>query len=113
MPAPITPRTTLEHLKREAKRWLKALQANDAAARARLQRALASLPAVPTLRDVQRALALEHGLSGWTALKHRVASDAQIRRYDAVADALVTAYCTGIVATRRISPQPTSQCCRS
>ena len=92
MPAPITPRTTLDHLKREAKRWLKSIQSNDREAVERLRRVLPSAPAAPTLRDVQHALALEHGLQGWTALKHRVASDAPMRRYDIVADALVTAY---------------------
>ncbi len=38
MPRQITPRTTLENLKKEAKRWLKALRANAVEARARLQR---------------------------------------------------------------------------
>jgi len=92
MPRQITPRTTLENLKREAKRWLKALQANAVDARTRLRRALPDAPAAPTLRDVQHALALEHGLPGWTALKNRLAADAPIRRYERVADALVTAY---------------------
>ena len=36
-------------------------------------------PATPTLRDVQHALAREHGLPGWTALKDRLAEDAPIR----------------------------------
>ena len=45
----ITPRTTLENLKREAKRWLKALRANAGEARARLERALPNAPASPTL----------------------------------------------------------------
>ncbi|MDP9279661.1 MAG: hypothetical protein M3P00_09605, partial [Gemmatimonadota bacterium] len=66
MPRQITPRTTLENLKREAKRWLKALRANVADARARLRRVLPNAPEVPTLREVQHALALEHGLPGWT-----------------------------------------------
>jgi hypothetical protein len=102
MPGPITPRTTLEHLKREAKRWLKALQANERDAIERLRRALSTIPAFPTLRDVQRALAREHGFPGWTALKNRVASDAPMRRYDIVADALVTAYRTGDPDAMRI-----------
>ena len=62
-------RTTLENLKKEAKRWLNALQTNAADARARFERALPEPPASPTLRDVQHALALEHGLPGWKALK--------------------------------------------
>ena len=72
MPRQFTPRSTLENLKREAKRWLKALRSNVAEARARLERAFPDAPAEPGLRDVQHALALEHGLAGWTALKNRL-----------------------------------------
>jgi hypothetical protein len=102
MPRQITSRTTLENLKKEAKRWLKALHANAGEARGRLQRAFPNAPTLPTLRDVQHALALEHGLPGWTALKNRIAQDAPIRRYDNVADALVTAYRTGEETAMRI-----------
>jgi len=98
----ITPRTTLENLKREAKRWLKALHANVGEARARLLRAIPDAPDVPTLRDVQHALALEHGLPGWTALRSRLAHDAPMRRYERVAEALVTAYRTGEDGAMRI-----------
>src|SRR5438067_4110418 len=65
----VTPKSSLDNLKREAKRWLKALRANVEDARARLSKALPTVPDVPTLRDVQHALALEHGLPGWSALK--------------------------------------------
>ncbi len=68
--------STLENLKKEAKRWLKALRANDGEARARLERAYPDAPAEPGLRDVQRALALEHGLAGWSALKKRLEAQA-------------------------------------
>ena len=68
--------TTLENLKKEAKRWLKALRANDREARERLRRAFPNHPAQPTLRDVQRALALERGLEGWTALKTQLEAGA-------------------------------------
>ncbi len=95
MPRQIAARTTLENLKREAKRWLKALHAGDDQAHARLLRSLPTKPATPTLRDVQHALALEHGLSGWDALKERLAQDAAMRRYDRVAEALVEAYRDG------------------
>jgi ankyrin repeat protein len=74
MPRQLTPQSTLENLKREAKRWLRALRANVAEARTRLERALPNAPSQPTLRDVQRALAREHGLSGWAALKNRLAT---------------------------------------
>lgn len=70
----LTPRSSLENLKREAKRWLKALRENDAEARARLERATPNAPAEPALRDVQLALAREHGLSGWAELKARIAN---------------------------------------
>ena len=63
--------SALDNLKKEAKRWLKALRGGDEEARARLARAYPEAPAVPSLRAIQHALALEHGLPGWTALKHR------------------------------------------
>ena len=53
---------TLDSLRKEAKRWLKALRAHDADARARYARAVPDGPAAPTLRDVQHALAREFGL---------------------------------------------------
>jgi hypothetical protein len=90
----ITRKTTVESLKREAKRWLKAIRANVADARARFARAYPRGPAEPTLRDVLRALAREYELPGWLALKARLAPDAPMRRYDKVADALVTAFRT-------------------
>lgn len=102
MSARITSRTTLDNLKREARRWLKALRANDEAARVRLLRVLPDAPAAPTLRDIQRAVALEHGLPGWLALKSRLAPNSLMRRYDEVADALVTAYRTGETDAMRI-----------
>jgi ankyrin repeat protein len=69
----LTPRSSLDNLKREATRWLKALRAHDPEARARLERAYPDAPLLPALRDVQHALAREHGLAGWMALKSAVA----------------------------------------
>ena len=69
MARPLTPGTSVEHLRKEAKRWLKALRARDSDARDRLALAWPDAPAAPGLRDVQYALALEHGLPGWPALK--------------------------------------------
>src|SRR5258705_11789545 len=66
----ITPQTTLDNLKKEAKRWLKALRANDAGACERLARIYpkgSTDPAV--LRDVQHAIALEFGYSDWRTMK--------------------------------------------
>ncbi|HEY7234951.1 MAG TPA: ankyrin repeat domain-containing protein, partial [Gemmatimonadaceae bacterium] len=70
----LTSRSSLENLKREAKRWLEALRANDPAARTRFQRAIPFPPAEPTLRDVQFALAREYGSVGWRELVARVES---------------------------------------
>ncbi len=99
----VTPATTVEALRREAKRWLHALRAHDAAAHARLARALPDAPAdPPTLRGVQHALAREHGLSGWPALTARVAAVGAARRHEEVAVALQTAYDTGDAAALRV-----------
>ena len=93
-------RRNLESLKKEAKRWLDALRSGDAAARARLRQASPDAPADPGLRDVQLAVAREHGFPGWAALKDAVASrDDEGRRalalYETKADALLEAYRTG------------------
>ena len=45
MPRPLAPGTSVEHLRKEAKRWLKALRANDPDARDRLARAWPKAPA--------------------------------------------------------------------
>jgi hypothetical protein len=99
----ITPQTTLDNLKKETKRWLKGLRANDAEARARFERAYAKAPANPGLRDVQHALALEYGLPGWTALKqaldNRVATGEQaVGKFERLANDIVTAYAAGDAA---------------
>ena len=65
----LTSATHVETLRKDAKRWLKALRAGNADARARLAAALESPPPGPGLRDVQLALAREYGLAGWTELK--------------------------------------------
>jgi uncharacterized protein len=71
---------SLESLKKEAKRWLKALREGDTAARERLRRVLPSAGAQVALREVQHALALEHGLEGWAALKEALADRALAKR---------------------------------
>jgi ankyrin repeat protein len=62
----------LDNLKKEARRWLRALRTGDEPARARLLRAFPGAPPEPTLRSVQQALAREHGLPSWAALKRQV-----------------------------------------
>src|SRR5690349_14380694 len=92
MPRSITPRTSLDHLKREAKRWLKAWRAGDRDARDRLASAWPASPAEPSLRDVQHALALEYGLPGWTALTGQIAAIAALTGVERVAESLVRAF---------------------
>jgi hypothetical protein len=100
----LPPRRNLESLKKEAKRWLDALQAGDPDARVRLARAFPDAPVTPTLRDVQHALAREHGLAGWTPLKAAIekrsaetadAGAKALALYEAKAEALLEAYRTG------------------
>ena len=59
----------LESVRKDAKRWLKALRAGDPHALARFSSAHPHRPAMPTLRDVQFALARERGFAGWNELK--------------------------------------------
>jgi ankyrin repeat protein len=105
----LTPRSSLQNLKKEAKQWLKALRANDPDARARFVRAHPHAPATPTLRDVQFALAREHGFSGWNALKahleQRLTGAAPDHR-DAAVQALLAAAGRGDAdAVRRLLDQ--------
>ena len=65
----LTSKSRIETLRKDAKRWLKALRAGDPAARSRLSAAWPKAPAEPGLRDVQHALALEYGQENWIALK--------------------------------------------
>jgi ankyrin repeat protein len=76
----LTPDASLETLKKEAKRWLKALRAGDAQARRRLIAATPAAPANPGLRDVQLALARGYGFPGWTALRQALDDLALARR---------------------------------
>ena len=60
--------TTLDNLRKHARRWLKALRAGEPEALARLARAYPGTSNPPTLRDVQHALARERGHENWIAL---------------------------------------------
>ena len=99
-----SPRRSLESLRKEAKRWLAALRADEAEAWARLRLALGDVPERPTLRLVQLALAREHGFAGWTALTEAIehtlaagrgAGEKAFARYETMAEALLEAYRTG------------------
>src|SRR5262245_15262143 len=79
----LTPDSSLETLKKEAKRWLKAMRAGDAEARRRLVVVAPAAPANPSLRDVQFALAREYGLPGWAALRAALDDLAMARRSNA------------------------------
>src|SRR4051812_36706405 len=59
----------IEGLRKQAKRWLKALRAGDPAASTKLHQWLPQASAHPGLREVQHALAREHGFESWAALK--------------------------------------------
>ena len=71
-PRQLSPQSKLDNLKKEAKRWLKALRSDDEDARARLTRVYPDAPQEPKLRYVQHALALEYGFTGWSALKKQL-----------------------------------------
>jgi hypothetical protein len=76
MPREITSATSLDNLRKEAKRWLRALRAGDAGARARLERAYPGAAPEPVLRDVQHALAREYGQESWIALTRAIGGNA-------------------------------------
>jgi hypothetical protein len=62
-------RTSLDTLKKDAKRWLKDLRAGETRAIQRLRAIWPDAPAEPALRDVQHALAREYGQESWIALR--------------------------------------------
>ena len=100
--------STLDNLRGEAKRWLKALRAMDAPARERLRRAHPSAPAIPGLRDVQHALAREHGFESWVAMKAAVTKRpaGALALYESLAQDLVRAHDDGnLLALRRLVDQ--------
>ena len=60
--------THLETLRKEAKFWLKQVRDNHSGFTKRLRLAYPAAPADPALRDIQHALAREHGHESWQAL---------------------------------------------
>jgi ankyrin repeat protein len=67
----LTTQTNLESLRKEAKRWLKALRAGDEQAAERLSRIYPG-HGNPVLRTMHHAVALEYGFPGWAALKREL-----------------------------------------
>jgi ankyrin repeat protein len=76
----LAPTATLDSVKKEAKRWLKAWIGGDADARPRLAALWPTAPGEPGLRHIQHALALDYGFAGWTGLKEALADRALTRR---------------------------------
>jgi len=77
----LPPHPNLDHLRREAKRLLRALKAGDSDTVSLLRRLRkyagtgeAEITASATLLDVQQALARDYGYDGWPALKNYVES---------------------------------------
>ncbi|UOK73338.1 ankyrin repeat domain-containing protein [Ancylobacter polymorphus] len=68
----LTSRTSVESLRKEAKRWLRALHAPSPAAANRFRAAWPDGPAEPLLRHVQHALAREYGCESWVALRQEI-----------------------------------------
>ncbi|HEY1124016.1 MAG TPA: ankyrin repeat domain-containing protein [Sphingobium sp.] len=86
----LTPQSSLESLKKEAKAWLKALRTGDTEARRRLLDILPDSPDEPGLRHVQLALAREFGLPGWADLKQALEDLAlALRSHAELADLLL------------------------
>lgn len=68
----LTPRSNVETIRRQAKRWLKEIEAGDGAALARWH--AQNQTRLPKLREVQHALAREYGFVSWAALKQELAA---------------------------------------
>jgi hypothetical protein len=96
----LTSATTLDNLKKEAKRWLKALRENDAQARQRFESAYPNAPARPVLRDAHHALAREYGVENWKELKQ--ATTGRAAEYRRLARDFVDAYEGDAAALQRL-----------
>jgi len=76
MPGQPTPAETLERLRKEAKRRLKAFQSGDERAVRWYRHTVPNAPADPTLRDMQLAVARSLDFPGWAALKRALETPA-------------------------------------
>ncbi len=76
MPGQLTPAETLERLRKEAKRRLKAFRSGDERAVRWYQDAVPNAPPDPTLRDMQLAVARSLDFPGWAELKRALATPA-------------------------------------
>lgn len=102
----LTSASTLDNLRKEAKRWLKALRENDAQARERFENAYPNTPARPGLRHVQHALAREYGRDNWkdlTQALQRSAAERSAEEYERLAQDFVNAYEGDAAALQRLN----------
>lgn len=70
----LTSRSSLEAIRRQAKRWLKEIEAGDTEAIARFRSLIQNQAGPPKLREIQHALSREYGLANWAALKQELAA---------------------------------------
>ena len=87
--------SSLDNIRREAKRWLKALREQNHTAWARLRAVHPRSPEQPVLRDVQHALAREHGFENWPAFTRALGTNLAVQQFDRLASDLVVAYDRG------------------
>lgn len=102
----LTPAATIDNLKLEAKRWLKALRKNETEARERFERAYPKHTGTPVLRDVQYALAREYGVENWkelTAAVQQAAKSRTSQAYEQAALDFVAAYGGDSAALERLN----------
>jgi hypothetical protein len=102
----LTSATTLDNLRREARRWLKALRENDPEARQRFERAYPKHTGTPVLRDLQYALARGYGFENWKELKlaiQQVARSRTTAAYEQAARDFVDAYKGDTAALERLN----------
>ena len=102
----LTSAATLDNLRQEARRWLKALRENTPDARRRFDRAYPKHTGTPVLRDVQYALAREYGFENWKELKLAVQQSARSRTaaaYEQAARDFVDAYGGDAAALDRLN----------
>jgi ankyrin repeat protein len=68
----LTPQTSLDSLRKMAKRWRQDIEAGDAPALARFRDVFPASDGKPKLREVQHALAHEFSFASWAALKEEI-----------------------------------------
>lgn len=102
----LTSATTLDNLRREAKRWVGDLRKNVPKARERFERFYSKHTGTPVLRDVQYALSREYGFENWNELRlavQQVARSRTIEAYEQAARDFVEAYTGDASALERLN----------